>query len=520
VLSAGGGEDFKGSPLDEAIERHHQKRLHEAQLHRKNAATYTAIYNSGYDPETQQQFRDPKTQQVLIPALEEKYKNWKDSAWAAYEKAAGVSKETKAAVQKSKAVVEHLSKAGGPPPSLSGAGGAGGGEQATATEGERTPQASQAPQAATRMTPPPKYDEQAAMGGGALREQMEDNRKFQAYKREEDLVHQHRMEEASGKPEKYEFKTVDDGAGGQKIVAVDKTDPTKPYIEVKSSSGASAKPGAKQFPNEGKLEIVAGIPTGRVMHGGRYIAPGKPGYSADDKEAVKLALTAQGLSDKEKEKLAGIRGAAYAATRAAYQEIPVVDNETGESTFASYLDIARHPGRYVQPGEAEKIAARESVHTSLTANFGALDKDLEALEKKNGLDAEVRTQVQLALRTDNPGLLENMLVTGVKAGYSDEVLRYITDIKAMQEDILVLRNVGGMGQGSDMMRAAMIRLIPGPGTSSVKEARLQMEAARRTSESLFKRRPTARFSSEPDKPRMTQPPKPGDKPPLSSFEIN
>ena len=66
----------------------------------------------------------------------------------------------------------------------------------------------------------------------------------------------------------------------------------------------------------------------------------------------------------------------------------------------------------------------------------------------------------------------------------------------MQEDILVLRNVGGMGQGSDSMRAAITRMIPGPGTSSVKEAKMQMEGAKRTSESLFKGRPEAKFSKD------------------------
>jgi hypothetical protein len=295
-------------------------------------------------------------------------------------------------------------------------------------------------------------------------------------------------------PEKYEFKTVKDADGSEKIVALDKTDPTKPSIEVKSQSGEKVKPGDKHFASEGKLEVVGGVPTGRVMHGGRYVAPGQEGYTADDKKAVDMGMNAQGLSEKQKEKLASIRGSSYATSRAANTPIAVTDNETGESTYATMLDVARNPSKYVQPGESEKIGARDAVHRSLKVNFSALGKDLENLP--NGLDTETQAIIAAALKTDDSGILGTLLVNKIKQGAPDEVLHLITDIKAMQEDILVLRTVGGMGQGSDMMRSAMIRIIPGAGSSSVKEAKMQMEAAQRTSESLFKGRPEAKFAKD------------------------
>jgi len=73
-------------------------------------------------------------------------------------------------------------------------------------------------------------------------------------------------------PEKYKFQVLGDPPN-QKIVALDQTDPTKPYIEVKSASGELAKPPEKRFPGEGKLEVQNGYPTGRVMHNGRYVLP-------------------------------------------------------------------------------------------------------------------------------------------------------------------------------------------------------------------------------------------------------
>jgi len=294
-------------------------------------------------------------------------------------------------------------------------------------------------------------------------------------------------------PEKYKFQVLGDPPN-QKIVALDQTDPTKPYIEVKSASGELAKPPEKRFPGEGKLEVQNGYPTGRVMHNGRYVLPGRPGYTKEDEEAVNLSLGAIDLGDKEKEKLAAIRGGAYAAARAAYQEVPIVDAMTGEAGFDTLLNMARNPGKYVPPAEAEKIATREAVHGSLNANFKAIDKDLAALP--NGLDTETQATIKLALKGDDPGVLETLLINKIKEHAPDETLRYLSDLKAMQEDILVLRTVGGMGAGSDMMRNAMIRTVVGPGTSSVKEAHMQMDAAKRTTEALFARRPFTQFTGD------------------------
>src|SRR5437879_3313129 len=131
-------------------------------------------------------------------------------------------------------------------------------------------------------------------------------------------------------PEKYEFKTQKQADGSEIIVALDKTDPTKPTIEVKSHTGENVKPGGRKFVDDGKLEVVGGVPTGRVKREGNWIAPGQAGYTKQDEEAVKLGLNAQGFSEKQKEKLAAIRGESYARGRALYSFKDVTDTKTGE----------------------------------------------------------------------------------------------------------------------------------------------------------------------------------------------
>jgi hypothetical protein len=179
ILSGGAGQAPGESSLDRAIAKHHQMRLDEARMHRQNAATYAGVLATGFNP---------KTGVKLTPEEEQQYQNWYDASWAAYEKAAGISKETKGALQKSKAIADriiHLGRqnrqggaqgASGVGASAPGGGAVGGGpDQATLTEGER------APQRAAGLPPPPTMAQQtsaqinqAAMAAPTIREQMAD----------------------------------------------------------------------------------------------------------------------------------------------------------------------------------------------------------------------------------------------------------------------------------------------------------------------------------------------------------
>jgi len=292
-------------------------------------------------------------------------------------------------------------------------------------------------------------------------------------------------------PDKYDYKVIKQKDGSEIIVAADKTDPTKPYIELKSASGDTAKPGEKKYVDEGKLEVIGGLPTGRVKHGGKYINPGQDGYTKEDEKAIDLAMNAQGLSQKQKEKLVNLRAQATAADRAAFVFHNVVNKQTGEVGEVSALEMAKNPSLYGGASEQEKISARDSVHESLNTNFKALGDSLDKLP--NGLDTETQVLLKKALSEDNPGLIDTLLVNEVKANASDELLQYITNIKLMQEDVMTLRSVGGMGAGSDSMRHAMVQTIPGAGTGSVREAKMQIAGAKRTSDALFSRRPQSKL---------------------------
>jgi hypothetical protein len=294
-------------------------------------------------------------------------------------------------------------------------------------------------------------------------------------------------------PEKYDVKTISDPKDptgrAQILVATDKTDPTKPYIEIKSSTGEKARPGEKKYVGDGKLEVLQGspIPTGRVQRGGVWISPGDPRYTKDDENAVALGMKAENLSEKQKERLQAIRGESFARSRAQYTFKDVVDTTTGEVREVSAMDMAREPGRYTGASEQEKVAARDAVHRSLNTNFDAVEKDLKGLP--NGLDTETQAIVKLALKGGDPGLIDTLIVNKIKSNAPDETLRLLTDYKALAEDSMTLRSVGGITGSSDTLRAAMVAMVPGAGTGSVKEGLMQLKAARRTTEALLSGRP-------------------------------
>jgi hypothetical protein len=298
-------------------------------------------------------------------------------------------------------------------------------------------------------------------------------------------------------PEKYDVKTISDPKDptgrAQILVATDKTDPTKPYIEIKSSAGEKARPGEKKYVDDGRIEVLPGspIPTGRVKRGGEWISPGDPRYTKADAAAVELGMKSENLSQKQREKLAAIRGESFARSRAMYTFKDVVDTQTGEVREVSAMDMARDPGRYTGASEQEKVAARDAVHGSLNVNFDAVEKDLEKLP--NGLDTETQAIVKLALKGGDPGLVDTLIVNKIKSNAPEETLRLLTDYKALAEDSMTLRSVGGITGSSDTLRAAMVAMVPGPGTSSVKEGKMQLTAARRTTEALFGGRPQSKL---------------------------
>lgn len=226
-IAGGGGADT--GRLDASIQRHHEARLNEARMHRQNAATAAGILATGIDP---------KTGGRLSPEDEQRYTDIYNSAMEHYNKLAGVSKEHKGAIAKTKGFLDRLiglrKQARGESPQGAAAGtqiptgGIAPGEAEEQSEG----------QAPTRgaMPPPPTYDELTQMQMPELREQVETQRGISTGLRKEQAAFGEREREADeiglkkGTREYAEFVAtgrISRGGRLQRTIYTDPRDPTK-----------------------------------------------------------------------------------------------------------------------------------------------------------------------------------------------------------------------------------------------------------------------------------------------------
>ena len=166
----------KGSPLDDAIQQHHQKRLDEARMHRRTAAQALGIYSYGIDP---------KTGEKLTPEQEQQYLNEWNSAMEHYQKVAGVNKETKAAIQKSKMLAEYTAQQQRKQQGQGGQAGAQGAPPPPPAPEAQSPSPSAAPAGPAGGPPPPvPFAEQAPF----LTEQLAESRQIEGAKRVEQAM--------------------------------------------------------------------------------------------------------------------------------------------------------------------------------------------------------------------------------------------------------------------------------------------------------------------------------------------
>lgn len=195
-----------GSRLEQAVQKHYDSRLNEAKMHRRNATTYAAVLSTNIDPETGK---------PLTPEQRQQYQDWYNASWGAYQKIAGVTKETKGALAKGKAVLDQVTNRGaqqqqqqpGPVPAGAGA------TPPAATNGATPPPTSSPQGAPKQMTPPPQSDLDAAtLNAPRVAAGAERNQNFDDFARREELLHKYKMEEVQAKPrhlQKTNFKTAD-----------------------------------------------------------------------------------------------------------------------------------------------------------------------------------------------------------------------------------------------------------------------------------------------------------------------
>lgn len=291
------------------------------------------------------------------------------------------------------------------------------------------------------------------------------------------------------------------GDAGGRLFAINKTNP-KDIMPLTDSNGQpiTAAPKVGMQP---KVVSIGGVPYG-VSREGKLLTPGDPGWTPADQEMFAGAQAAAAQSQQNKLSLADQVSKSRAMVYMASREYPVIDKDTGEETFASPAQINANPAKYAAASGGAAAMAKQAALGDIQFN---IDNTREAIAGlKNGFDNKQRAQVALLLRSTDPrSAMSTFINSDIAKTLTPDQVDYITALASLQENAMALRSIAGMGQGSDDLRAAITRAIPGVGTPSAEYATRQLNLFQGTLDRLSKGVPKMGAAGGNDRVRVKSP---------------
>lgn len=136
----------------------------------------------------------------------------------------------------------------------------------------------------------------------------------------------------------------------------------------------------------------------------------------------------------------------------------------------------KEPGRYVESRLANPVLQKESIFKDI---YYQIDNTKAALKemavKGQGFSMSQRAQLALLLRSSDPqSALGPFFNSQIGQTLTPEQQDYVIGLMFLQENALALRTLAGFGAGSDELRAAILKTLPGAGTPNAEFADKQM----------------------------------------------
>lgn len=281
--------------------------------------------------------------------------------------------------------------------------------------------------------------------------------------------------------DKYDFKQGTGADGKPQWFAFDKTNPTKVVsLEV---DGKPIAPAFKPSANQGKVLTIEGKPYGVIGEGGKTISPESPEWqdpkNSDLHHSWDSANKAYATAEANKQKLAGIRASTYMQSR----EYGVYDTQTGQLVEVGPAVINANPGRYAPVSGAIGALTKEAVFSDIDYNVNNVREAAKNL--KHGFDAKTRAALILSMRSTDPANSVSTFISSAIAGsLTSDQIQFVTALASLQENAQSLRSVAGMGAGSDMLREAILRTVPGMGAPSAQFVDRQLDLFQGTAKRL------------------------------------
>lgn len=255
----------------------------------------------------------------------------------------------------------------------------------------------------------------------------------------------------------------------------------------------------------GKMSDAGELPSGAMMDS-RIMAKtidSAKSLTREEKNAAKAYLAANNTP--------GSTGAA-ATIRVeglgSIREMPVIDTKNGNTLqYASATEINRanqaEPGRYVPAGEGRNALNKTALLEDIR---GSIQQTRESLATIPEFSASDKAMIAVALRDRDPKSAVSQLIGGAAGGHmTPQQQEYLINLAQLHEQALAMRSVLGAGQGSEDLRAAILRTIPGPSTPNKAYASKQLDAFEKTLNRLSRGVPTVPLKGDSASKQQSDP---------------
>ena len=260
-----------------------------------------------------------------------------------------------------------------------------------------------------------------------------------------------------------------------------------------------------------KIEVANGVPFGitRLDSQGKKqtLTPVSEEWTDTDQKMLDQAIAAYKYGQEQKEKLNEERMAIFQKTRL----YPAIDKETGEPTYINYQSMMANPGKYGPGTLTQQLKNRVVIFNEINTAVSQLKDSLTDLPEADW-NAVGRAQLAYALQSEDPrSSVGQFLQSTAGQALDDKQVAYITAIVNAQESALALRALGGQAGASDMLRTAIIRLLPSASTPTKTYADYQLKRLNSEITQLRAALPKSSSLGIPDTP-STPPPSSGAPP--------
>lgn len=175
--------------------------------------------------------------------------------------------------------------------------------------------------------------------------------------------------------------------------------------------------------------------------------------SPQEKASAKAYLAAN-TTPESSGSTALMRALAMGQTR----EYPVINKTTGQLEMRNAQEINSSNGGFAPAGPGAQAMSKNAVFQDLHYNIDTARKAIQALDS---MDVGTRAALSYNLRhTDPKSSIETFLTGAAGTAMTPQQQEAVQAMALLAENAMTLRNVAGMGAGSDDLRAAIQATIP------------------------------------------------------------